>query len=75
MTKEIDVSGLRHADFCEVRTDQDGILDEIVASGVDLHIERLSGNQWWVGIIKNGKRQRVVFHTDKANIAAITESD
>lgn len=74
MKKRI-VSNLQHADFCEVRTNDDGTLDEVVASGVDLHIEQLSANQWWMGITKDGKRQVVVFSTDRATIGAHTERD
>ncbi len=75
MIKKPDVTKLRHAPFCEVRPNDDGTLDEIVATGVDLHIEQLSDNQWWIGITKGDESQRVVFWTDRAHIAAITESD
>lgn len=75
MTIKPDVSVNRHAPFVEVRTNDDGTLDEIVAKGVTVHIEQMSDTEWWMGIYKGKKRQRVVFFTDRAHIAAMTEED
>lgn len=75
MTIKPDVSVNKHAAFCEVRTNDDGTLDEIIATGVSVHIEQMSDTQWWMCLEKKGRRQRVVFFTDREHIAAMTEED
>ena len=35
--------------------DPDGTLDEVVAHGVDLHLEAMSEGQWWM-TIRKGRR-------------------
>lgn len=73
--KKPDVSKLNHAEFVEVRTHDDGTLDEIIAKGVDIHLEQMSPTHWWMGIEKDGKRQRLVLFTERAGIAGMTERD
>lgn len=34
----------------EVRLSDDGTIDEIVAKGVDFHLEQLSDTAWWMGL-------------------------
>lgn len=41
----------------------DSAIDELVATGVDIHIERMSDGTYWLGIEKDGKRQVVTFST------------
>jgi hypothetical protein len=42
----------------EIRYD-DGKLDEIVATGCDLHLEQLSGNMWWMSVTAGGRTVHV----------------
>ena len=34
----------------EARYDGEGNLDEVVASGVDFHLEQLDDGVWWIGL-------------------------
>lgn len=48
----------------EARHNDDGTLDEVVASGVDFHLEQLSDGVWWIGLeLPDGKRSTVVLST------------
>lgn len=71
--KQPDVSCLRHADFVEVRTNDDGTLDEVIARDCYVHIEQLSASSWWIGLSKNGEHQHTVIYTDRARVAGMTE--
>ena len=53
----------------EIRYD-DGQLDEIVATGCDLHIEQLGGNMWWMSIEVGGRMIHVHFSTKSQTIKA-----
>lgn len=55
----------------------DDAIDEIVATGVDIHIERMSDGLYWMAIYKSGRddRQIVTFGTRRAKINARTEHD
>jgi hypothetical protein len=46
----------------EVRRNEDGTLDEIVAKNCDIHLEQMTNNVWWLGIYKNGYRQTASFY-------------
>lgn len=35
----------------EIRPNSDGSIDEIVARGCDLHIEQMSNDGWYIGIV------------------------
>lgn len=68
------VATLQHQPFVEVRTDDTGALDELIAEGVSIHVEQLADNQWWIGIERGDEMQRLVF-TSRSNITAFTESE
>ncbi len=34
----------------EIRKNDDGSIDEIIAEGCDLHIEQMTGHGWYIGI-------------------------
>ena len=34
----------------EIRRSEDGTIDEIVVSNVDIHIEQMDDGYWWMGI-------------------------
>lgn len=76
MPKSVDVSKNRHRPWCEVRTNDDGSLDEIVAEGVDIHLEQMNDGCWWLGIYKNNNTERqVLWLNSKKPITANTEAD
>ena len=60
----------------EIRNDQLDELDEIVATGAEIHLERMSKGHWWM-IVSKGKQSVVVnFYTTKnAKIKAMAERD
>lgn len=62
-------------DEIEVRRNADGSLDEIVASGVTVHLEQMSEKSWWLGIDKGGYRQVVWFGIEKGKLVANSECD
>lgn len=43
----------------------DSAIDELVAKGVDIHIERLSNGTYWLGIERDGCCQVVTFSTKR----------
>lgn len=55
-------------DVIEVRRNDDGTLDEIVATGCDIHLEMLDDNLVWIGIYKDGYRQVVNITARKGGI-------
>jgi len=65
----------------EIRVFEDGI-DEIVAENVDIHIERMSDSEFWMGITPraNGKlkldeRLHVLFNTKRTRVQCQTYGD
>lgn len=42
-------------DAIEVRLNEDGTLDEIVAHGAFVHLEQLSKKRWYLGVEKDGE--------------------
>jgi len=51
-------------------------IDEITAKNVDIHIEQMSDNEWWMGITpKSGERLHVIFKTKRASIKCHTYGD
>ena len=42
------------SDPIEIRRNEDGSLDEIVASDVAIHLEQMSDGHWWMSIEKHG---------------------
>lgn len=66
-------------DVVEVRRNDDGTLDEIVAGdpngpGVFVHLEQMDANLWWIGISHKGYRQVVLLSAD-GQIRATSEMD
>lgn len=55
----------------------DDAIDEIVATGVDIHIERMNDGMYWMAIYKPGRKDRqiVTFWTKRAKLTARTEHD
>jgi len=50
--------------------------DEIVASNVDVHIERMDDGMYWMAISKGSERQFVIFSTARnAKIYGRTEAE
>jgi hypothetical protein len=54
----------------EVRRDEDGYLDEVVATGADIHIECMDDNCWWMSIRTGDREVHVTFTTARAVINA-----
>lgn len=73
--KKPDVTDNRHAPWCEVRTNEDGSLDEIVTEQIDsFHLEQMDDGCWWLGIYRGTERQ-VVWLNSKKPITANTYED
>lgn len=63
-------------DAIEVRRNEDGTLDEIVAEGCSVHLEQMDVGSWWLAVEKNGYRQVVWFAAPKRGVVwAISECD
>lgn len=69
-------------EWCEIRGRRDESrslrpsFDEIVATGVDVHIEQLDDDLYWMSMERDGQRQVVVFESVKRGlIRAGTERD
>lgn len=61
-----------------IRLDNVGELDELFASNVSVHLERMSGNAWWMGIdLPNGNRIHLRFGcvTKRAKLALCLSED
>ena len=51
-------------------------IDEIVAKGVDIHIERMSDGMYWMAISKPGREDRqIVRFGARGKIIALTEHE
>ena len=59
----------------EIRRNDDGTLDEIVATGASVHLEQMGGNHWWMSIEIAGQCVHVNFTTAKAIIRAECNDD
>jgi hypothetical protein len=57
----------------EIRNNDDGSLDEIVAHGVTIHLEQMDTTNWWMSIEKDGRLLHVNFTTRRATITARVE--
>ena len=55
---------------CPARTDGSTPLDEIVGQGVNIHLEQIDRDTWWVQIYGKDKTVTVVLHTGGAPINA-----
>ena len=59
---------------------EDGSLDDIVVSNVDLHIEQMDKNFWWIGIYNSKGKDKsrtmlLEFYSKKKIIATIQNND
>lgn len=52
----------------EVRQNENGSLDEIVATGAEVHLEQMDGNAWWMSIEAGGRTIHVNLTTRRAVI-------
>lgn len=52
----------------EVRRNEDGALDEIVATGATVHLEQMADTNWWMSIKAGGREVHVNFWTPRAVI-------
>lgn len=72
----------------EIRHNDDGTIDEIVASGVSVHIEQMSDDGWFIGIdapdgrywqfwmgAKNRRSAVEVRHTESSAVGEIGNKD
>lgn len=57
----------------EIRMNDDGTLDEVVASGADVQLEQMDGNAWFLGITAGGRFTQVWLRA-KGKITAYTET-
>ena len=59
--------------YNEIRT-RDGKEDDIVISGVDIHLEDMDGKNWWLGVYKGNKRTTFRI-SSKSEITVKTEAN
>lgn len=52
----------------EVRRNEDGSLDEVVAQNCNLHIEQMSEDCWWFAIYPEEGKRLSVFMTGKIEV-------
>jgi hypothetical protein len=58
----------------EIRRDEDGSLDEIVAHDVAIHLEQMSDTHWWMSIEKAGRLYHLNLTARRAKITATVEA-
>ena len=63
------------AQTLEIRRNDDGTLDEIVATGASVHLEQMGGNHWWMLIEAGSRCVHVNITTAKATIRAECDDD
>ena len=49
----------------EIRRNEDGTLDEVVASDCEFHLERMDTGQWWMSIRSGGAEMHVTLYTPR----------
>jgi hypothetical protein len=59
----------------EIRNHAGGRLDEIVAHGVDIHLEQMDSGFWWMGLEVGGRRFHVNFVSAKGIKVTIDEDE
>lgn len=61
----------------EIRNNDDGSLDEIVAHACDLHLEQMADGHWWMGIqTHDGKSYHLNLHSrGKINANVMKDHD
>ena len=55
---------------CPARSDGSTPLDEIVGQGVNIHLEQIDKNSWWMQICGKDKTVTVRLHSHRAAITA-----
>jgi hypothetical protein len=66
--------------WCQVRGPENNAprrligFDELLAEGVDVHIERMGDGSYWIALRKDGQDQRVQFWT-RGKLCSGTEMD
>lgn len=58
----------------EIRTNQDGSLDEVFADPCQFHLEQMSATHWWMAVECGGKRVHINLHS-RATIKASAETE
>ena len=43
----------------EIRRNEDGTLDEVIADVGEFHMEQMDKSFWWIGFVVNGVRYRI----------------
>lgn len=61
-----------HPAGIEVRLNDDGTLDEVVAVNATVHLEQMSGTSWYLGIYKGALAQQVWLGSSR-KVTATTE--
>lgn len=60
----------------EVRRNDDGTLDEVVAKDCSFHLEQMSEDCWWMAVYKENRRVAVFLSTKHgAHIVAAVEDE
>ena len=59
--------------YSEIRL-RNGVPDDIVLDGGDLHLEDMDGKSWWLGFYRDGKRTTFRLHS-KTKIAVTLEEN
>ena len=57
----------------EIRRNDNGTLDEIVAKNATIHLEQMHADQWWIGITSGGKTVNVWLRRAKRLVVADVE--
>jgi len=58
----------------ELRFNDDGTLDEIVANGAFFHMEQQGPNHWWLAVEVGGKSVAVWLHSNRKITASYEET-
>lgn len=58
-----------------LRDDGQGELDEVVAHGAGVHLERMGDNNWWLGIQVGGEVLHVSIGAKRAKVTAAASED
>lgn len=52
-----------HPKACEFRHNDDGTLDDVVITTIDLlHLEQMDRNLWWMGLYRKAGEEIIAFH-------------
>jgi archaeosine-15-forming tRNA-guanine transglycosylase len=59
----------------EIRNRADGRLDEIFASGAEVHLEQMDSGFWWMGLEVEGRRFHINFVSAKGIRVTVDEEE